>query len=186
MNNDELATLESVVMSRRTIHSFKSKKVSESLVEKAIEIACWAPNHYLTEPWKFYLLGEKAQNDIINMSYDITLASKGSRVAQIKRSRWQSVPGWLVLTSKKAENTKEERENYAACCCAAQNFMLYLWTKNIGVKWTTGDITETLSFSETVGFDGNHEAPIGMFWYGFPAIVGTQMRQPLQNVLSRV
>jgi nitroreductase len=186
MSRDGFQSLESTVLSRRTIHSFKADKVSGNLIERAIEIACWAPNHFLTEPWTFYLLSDKSKNQIIDLNHSLTLSSKGLRAADVKKNRWQSVPGWFVLTSRKAANHKEELENYASCCCAAQNLMLYLWTKSVGVKWTTGEIIETIDFSQIVGINAKHEKPVGMFWYGYPETIGKQMRQPLENVIRRV
>jgi cytochrome c peroxidase len=64
--------------------------------------------------------------------------------------------------------------------------MLYLWTKSVGVKWTTGEIIETIDFSQIVGINAKHEKPVGMFWYGYPETIGKQMRQPLENVIRRV
>ena len=47
------------IRSRRTTHLFLKQKVSRQLVLDAIELARWAPNHHLTEPWHFYLLGDE-------------------------------------------------------------------------------------------------------------------------------
>ena len=179
-------SLESAILGRRTIHSFKTAKVSDDLIERAIDVACWAPNHFLTEPWKYYLLSDGPKAQIIEMNYKENLTNKGARFAEVKKNRWQTVPGWLVITSKRSGVKKEEQENYAACCCAAQNFMLYLWTKGVGVKWTTGDIIETSSFANIVGFTASAEKPVGMFWYGYPETVGKQIRQCLKNVLFKV
>jgi nitroreductase len=186
MSREWSQSLESVILGRRTVHAFETAKVSDDLIERAIDVACWAPNHFLTEPWKYYLLSDRPKAQIIDMNYRENLTNKGARFAEVKKNRWQAVPGWLVITSKKSANEKEEQENYAACCCAAQNLMLFLWTKGVGVKWTTGSIIETSDFANIVGFTMSAEKPIGMFWYGYPESIGKQFRQPLKNVLLKV
>ncbi len=186
MSREGPQSLESVVLSRRTIHLFKKEQVSDELIEWAADIACWAPNHFLTEPWKYYLLSNRLKDQIIDLNYRENLSAKGERYAEVKKNRWQNIPGWLVITSKRAKTEKEERENYAACCCAAQNLMLLLWTRGVGVKWTTGNIIESIDFANIIGFTVNEEKPIGMFWYGYPETIGKQVRQPINNVLLRV
>ena len=64
--------------------------------------------------------------------------------------------------------------------------MLLLWTRGVGVKWTTGNIIESIDFANIIGFTVNEEKPIGMFWYGYPETIGKQVRQPINNVLLRV
>ena len=45
--------------SRRTTNLFLKQEVSRQLLLDAIELARWAPNHHLTEPWHFYLFGDE-------------------------------------------------------------------------------------------------------------------------------
>ena len=47
------------IRSRRTTNMFLKQEVSRELMLEAIELARWAPNHHLTEPWHFYLLGDE-------------------------------------------------------------------------------------------------------------------------------
>ena len=45
------------IRARRTTKLFLKQEVSDELIRNAIEVARWAPNHHVTEPWHFYLLG---------------------------------------------------------------------------------------------------------------------------------
>ena len=175
-----------IILNRRTIHTFKNEKVSNAIIEEGLRISRWAPNHYLTEPWRFYLLGNKAKEKIIRLNSVLIACEKGEHIAAIKSRRWAAVPGWLVMTVLKNANEKKQLEDYAACCCAAQNFMLYLWEKGVGVKWTTGEIISTRDFAQAVGFDRKVERTVGLFWYGFPEEIGTQIRRPLADNLLHV
>ena len=59
------------IFKRRTIHLFDKKKVSESIIENAIEAANQAPCHRLSFPWRFYSVGSKKRNQILELALDI-------------------------------------------------------------------------------------------------------------------
>lgn len=184
--DDERAVVERVLRERRTVHDFRPEAVPESLVERALELARWAPNHHRTEPWRFYLLGPRARAAIAELNAGLVAARQGERAAEIKLKRWQAVPGWLVMTSSASVDALREQEDYAACCCAAQNFMLALWSAGVGVKWTTGAVVREAGFADIVGLDPLAERVVGLFWYGWPAGPLTeQQRRPLDACLVR-
>lgn len=171
---------------RRTIHDFLPEPVPEHLIHRAVELARWAPNHYRTEPWRFYVLGEEARGRIATLNADLVRAKQGERAAEVKLKRWLAVPGWLLLTCARSDDPVREREDYAACCCAAQNLMLYLWAEGIGVKWTTGEVSRRAEFYAALGLAGEREFVVGLFWYGRPAAVVEQQRGAVETVLSHI
>lgn len=183
----ERAAVLKALRERRTVHDFLADPVPDTLIEEALDCARWAPNHHRSEPWRVFLLGPRAQAAIAHANAALVAAKRGERAAEIKRERWLAMPGWLVMTSPiNADDALREREDYAACCCAAQNFMLALWAAGVGVKWTTGEVVTTAGFAATVGFDRDTERAVGLFWYGWPATVVEQRRRPLSAFLSRV
>jgi nitroreductase len=170
--------------SRRTVHFFQPGDVPVALIYDAIEIARWAPNHRLTEPWHFYLLGKDTIGKVIELITDIKSSGKSdpNRDAVLKRLR--AVPGWLVVTCKVSEDPLLQQEDYAACACAIQNMMLYLWQAGIGVKWTTGNVVRDERFFELLGLDMNEEMVVGLFWYGFPKTITPQKRREPDDIIS--
>lgn len=173
-----------VLRGRRTTELFLQTAVPSSLVHEAIEVATWAPNHHVTEPWRFYLLGDEARESCLDLCRDIVNKKKGEKAADFKRQSWSEKPGWLVVTCQRSDDELLQREDYAACCAAVQNFMLYLWKAGIGCKWTTGDITREARFFDIVGFDETEELVVGLIWYGFPKLTPTQSRTDVGKVLS--
>lgn len=165
------------IRSRRTINLFEPEPVGTAVLRDAIEIARWAPNHRLTEPWRFYLLGPKTAEQMAELAGRIDTAAKGERAGEARRQRMLAIPGNFVVTSPLRDDELLEREDYAACCCAVQNLMLYLWQRGVGVKWTTGAITRDQGFYELLGIDSSAERIVGLFWYGTPKIVPTQKRK---------
>ena len=49
-----------LIRGRRTINLYLQTAIPGELVREAVEAATWAPNHHVTEPWHFYLLGDDA------------------------------------------------------------------------------------------------------------------------------
>jgi nitroreductase len=172
-----------LIRQRRTIHEFGPERPPNALIEAAIDAARWAPNHRLTEPWHFYLLGAETATQIADLNAELIAARGDADGAEKKRRRWRAVPGWLVLTCDRSEDPEREREDYAACCCAAQNLMLYLWSAGVGVKWTTGQVLQDPRFLDLIWVDPVRERAVGMFWYGYAAEVPVTIRKPVESIL---
>jgi nitroreductase len=176
----------SVLRGRRSIDLYTADAVGADTLLAAIEVARWAPNHRLTEPWRFYLLGSATMRAVIDLAVELEVAAKGERAGPVRRARLEAVPGMFVLTSARSDDALLDRENYAACCCAAQNLMLYLWRQGIGVKWTTGGITRQQRFYDLLGIDSTKESLVGFFWYGVPKVVPAQKRRPVEEIVTQL
>lgn len=169
--------------SRRTINFFEPQPVPREVLLAAIEVARWAPNHNLTQPWRFYVLGSETADAVARLAAELDTAAKGERAGQARLARFKAIPGTFVLTSQLSGDPLREREDYAACCCAVQNLMLYLWQRGVGVKWTTGAITREPAFYELLGIDASAEVVVGLFWYGLPKIVTPQKRREVSEIV---
>ena len=52
------------IKTRRSINKVKQKKISNSIINKILESGIWAPNHHLTQPWKFFVISGEARNKL--------------------------------------------------------------------------------------------------------------------------
>src|SRR4051794_5225798 len=52
--------LEDAIRSRRTHKAYGAEPVDRATLEELFELARWAPNHHLTNPWRFRVLGPHA------------------------------------------------------------------------------------------------------------------------------
>ncbi len=182
----ELREFAEVLQGRRTISLFLQTPVPDELVRDALEAATWAPNHHVTEPWRFILPGEHTVQKILDLCRLITAGKKGDELALHKRESWAEKPGWLIVTCERNEDELRQQEDYAACCAAVQNFMLYLWKAGVGSKWTTGDITRDPRFFDIIGVDQSQAFVVGLFWFGYPKLTPGQSRKELSKVLRRL
>ncbi|KAB7622793.1 nitroreductase [Alkalilimnicola sp. S0819] len=170
--------LVAAIRGRRTINRFQPRPVDPAIIHEALELARWAPNHYLSEPWHFYLIGEETRAQILDLNSTLVARSKGAEAAQAKRERWSAIPGWLVVTCERSEDPLRQQEDYAACCCLVQNLMLALWGQGIGSKWSTGPITREADFYDLIWVDPEAEQVVGLIWYGYPDEQPDSRRRP--------
>ncbi len=172
------------IRSRRTTKLFLKQEVSKTLVRDAIEVARWAPNHHLTEPWHFYMLGEEMIAASIELIRTIVAETKNEEVAAFKAKSAAAIPGWLVVTCQKSPDELRQQEDYASCACAVQNLTLYLAEAGIACKWTTGLVTRDSRFFDLLGTDQNEEFVVGLIWYGYPKVLPTQNRKSVDEILT--
>ena len=173
-----------LIRSRRTIHLFSEEPPPRETILEAIDLARWAPNHRLTEPWRFYLLGRETAEAVARLNAEIVTEARGDAAGQAKLDRWLRVPGWLVVTCRRSHDPLRQHEDLLACACAVQNLQLYLWSEGIGTKWTTGKVTRDPRFVDLLGIDPAEERFVALLWYGYPAEVPTTQRKPVKEILT--
>lgn len=179
-----MSSIEEVIRTRRTIHSFRDEVPPRDVLLQAIELARWAPNHHLTEPWRFHLPGPETIRAIVELNARLETEAKGAAAGEAKRQRWSGMPGWLIVSGARAADSLRHDEDYAACCCAIQNLSLALWSRGIGVKWTTGGVTRHEEFFRLLNLDPAERRIIGLIWYGWPEEVPTQQRRGVDEIVT--
>lgn len=180
---DELESFADSIRSRRSINLFEPENPGTAELLEGIELARWAPNHRLTQPWRFYLIGDETADALSRFAAELDTAAKGERAGAARLARLKSIPAFFVLTCMKSDDALQQQEDYAACCCAVQNLMLYMWKCGIGVKWTTGAMTREPRFYELAGIDSANEFVVGYFWYGRPKVIPTQKRRDVSEIV---
>lgn len=162
-----------------------TRPVPEASVQRALAAAIHAPNHWLNEPWRFYVLGPATK-------------LRAAALNPSKQEAFQRVPGWLVLTVAASEyaadgslSTKKGLEDHAATAAAAQNFMLSLASEGVGSKWMTGALgIPPASLLELVKANATAERFMGVLFYGFPragtlaTMTTPQRKQGVAGVVS--
>ncbi len=177
-------SLADLLRQRRTVHNFQPDLPPKEAILRAVELARWAPNHHLTEPWRFILLGPETAGQIVDLNAELVAARKGPEHGEYKRKRWSLVPGWIAVTCPRSPDENRQQEDYAACCCAIHNFSLALWSEGIGVKWTTGDVIRHPRFFELLHTDPATHLCVGLLWYGYPAEIPPARRKSVEDIFT--
>jgi len=172
------------IRSRRTIKLYLHQPVDQKLILDAIEVARWAPNHHLTEPWHFYILGKKRIAEAVELTRTVVGERKGREIGDFKARAHAEIPGWLVVTCDRSEDDLRQQEDYASCACAIQNLMLYLSEAGVATKWATGAMTRDARFYGLMGLDPDKVMVVGIVWYGYAKITPTQSRRPVAEITT--
>ncbi len=176
------------LLTRRTIHEFAEGPVDEATILRGLEAALRAPNHKLTNPWRFTRVGPDTRQKIIDLGVALKTASKNlSEERQQKvRRKWSAPYALFVVSTVLANDPLRRREDYAACACAIENFSLSLWADGVGSKWSTSQVIRDPQTYELLQFDPDDEEIIALFWVGRPGTIPDPPRRPLEEVLREV
>jgi nitroreductase len=183
-NDSALTAIAERIRGRRTVKLFLKRPVSRKLILAAIEAARWAPNHHVTEPWHFYVLGPETIRESVELTRTVTTERKGPKLGDFKADSAAAIPGWLVVTCRRSDDSVREQEDYGSCCCAIQNLMLYLSAAGAASKWSTGAITKDQRFYDLLGIDHDKEFIVGLIWYGYPKVTPTQSRKEVATIVT--
>lgn len=186
-----IVTAKETIRNRRTIFKFRPGPVPKAAIEKLLSFGIWAPNHLLTEPWRFTVIGEQTKLKLAQRYRDIQMEKAAAHVDAVNREKigeagyqkFMSKPTVIAISCRQEGDEQRRREDYAATCCAMQNIQLAAWEEGIGMQWSTGQITQEKATYRLLGIDAEKEYIIGFFYVGYPAEIPTPKRKPLSEVI---
>jgi nitroreductase len=187
-NLDDFGTLQRLIKNRRTVRSFTPDPVDDGVIAEIIDTAVWAPNHRMTEPWRFVVLrkGGERRAAIADVVYNWTLANtpnpnRGSAAAVEAKEEILNTPALVYTFALPGANPEVSEENYAAVACAVQNFMLAAHARGLAVGWSTGRTCKPAEVRETLGVDPDWKM-VGCLFIGHPAVSPVTERKPEATV----
>lgn len=173
------------IRNRRSIYDFKTEPVPPEVIARVLETAVWAPNHKLTEPWRFQVVTGKTKESLAGIYGKIQREKTKSDDPAILRKATEkgyakitSKPVIIGIVCKKDEDAFRAREDYAATCCAIHNIALAAWEEGIGMQWSTGGLIRDPDTLELLNIDARVEEIVGFLYTGYPAQVPAQKRVP--------
>jgi nitroreductase len=137
------------IETRQSMGRVKQDPVPKQLVERILESAVHAPNHRLTEPWRFHVFTGKGRGELARVRAEIASLqaeaegeSEEMAAGRISRERKKAfrAPVVIAVISKAGRDEVETLENYAACAAAVQNMQLTAHALGLGMMWRTGPI----------------------------------------------
>lgn len=133
------------ISSRRTIKRFTDRAVTREQIESLLTNAVAAPNHRLTQPWRFYVLGPEARE-----AYGLALGERKAKkiedpeLARTTRDtvagEHRALPAMLVVACVEHENPEIREEDYAAAMMAIQNLSLAAVALGLGTHIKSGAV----------------------------------------------
>jgi nitroreductase len=135
------------IETRRSVGRVKQDPVPRELVEKVLESAVHAPNHKITEPWRFHVFAGKGRGDLARARAELAkVQAEGEgeeeelAAGRISRERKKAfrAPVVIAVISRGGRDEVETLENYAACAAAVQNMQLTAHALGLATIWRTG------------------------------------------------
>jgi nitroreductase len=137
--------VQSAIEQRRSIKRFTSREIRRDEIEALLAAAVLAPNHRLTQPWRFYVLGPEAR-----YAYGLALGDRKARkiedadAAQKMREtvaqEHRALPCMIAVAVVVNENAEIREEDYAAAMMALQNIALRAVDMGLGTHLKTGGV----------------------------------------------
>jgi nitroreductase len=166
---------------RRMAWKFKDEPVPREAIQRMLDAAVWAPNHRLTEPWRFFVLQNEStmRNQVADLAYSLALERSNNEVrAQAARQKVLDPPIVIYVYCVPGPNEEVTLENYGAVCCAVQNISLAGVAEGLSVTWETGGPTRHPNLKGTLGA-AEDWIMVAMLSIGCPVETPSSRRTPV-------
>ncbi len=167
--------VQEAIRSRYTADSFGKETPPRDVIERLIDAAIWAPNHFMTEPWRFHVVAG-AERDAMGEALVEWLLSDANPDTpdedEVERGRSMAMRSPVVFVVSQTHDPEggpvRDLEDYAACCCAIQNLMLAAHAEGLTTKWGTGRTTRYQGMKDQLGLTPDDRI-VGFVFVGYPA-----------------
>lgn len=160
---------------RRSIKRFAERPISREEVETLLSAATLAPNHRLTQPWRFYVLGPEAR-----YAYGLALGDRKARkiedpeaartMRETVAAEHRALPCMIAVAVVNNDDPEVREENYAATMMAVQNLLLAAVESGLGTHIKTGGVMGDAAARAAAGVRDN-ERIVAIVNLGLPADV---------------
>ena len=171
--------LAQLVQVRRTVHNYKPDKVPDGLVEKALELSLWAPNHKLTFPWAYFWVGTVVRSQLADLAVQLKEAKGPMSEIQRKAARENlTQPSHLIVLGVRKSEPKRMHEDYATLACSVQIATLFLTENGVGSKWSTGGYSNHPETYKILGVSPEEVQLEGALMIGIPSLIPAVPARP--------
>jgi nitroreductase len=173
------------IETRRSVGQVKQDPVPREIVEKILESAVHAPNHKITEPWRFHVFAGKGRGELARARAEVArilAEAEGEEeefaAGRISRERKKAfrAPVVIVVISKGGRDEVETLENYAACAAAVQNMQLTAHSLGLATIWRTGPVAYHPYMREFFGIE-NGDKIVAHLYLGYPEVTERSRRR---------
>lgn len=165
--------IDAAIHTRRSVKQFTSRPIARADIERLLDAAVQAPNHRMTQPWRFYVLGPEARR-----AYGAALGARKAKkvedpdaaraVAEKVAAAEAALPAEIAVSVVLDENPEIREENYAATMMGVQNLMLAACAMGLGTHLRTGAVMDDPAARAAVGVP-DAERIVALVQLGEPA-----------------
>jgi nitroreductase len=145
--------LEEAIRTRRTHKAYGAEPVDRALLDELLDLARWAPNHHLTNPWRFRVLGPAA------------LARLKEAAGPEAAAKLDRAPTLVAVSVTQTGDPVADEEDLCAAACAAYIVLLAAHGRELAGYWRTPEVLRTAEGRAALGI-GDDERAIGLLHLG--------------------
>ncbi len=150
--------LEHAIRTRRTHKAFAAEPLARATLDELFELARWAPNHHLTNPWRFRVLGERSRARLMQLA---EATQPGSAV------KLQRAPTLVAVSARLSGEPAQDREDLLATALAAYIVLLGAHARGLAGYWRTVPLLDDARGRAVLGIDAE-ESVLGLLYLGTP------------------
>ncbi len=135
--------LEDAIRGRRTHKAYAPEPVDRDTLDELFELARWAPNHHLTNPWRFRVLGPE------------TLAALKRSAGPEAATKLERAPTLVCASVKLTGDPIQDEEDLCAAACAVYIVLLGAHARGLAGYWRTPGVLRTPDGCAAAGMDGD-------------------------------
>lgn len=161
------------IRARRSIKRFTTAPVGREQIRTLLDVATLAPNHRLTQPWRFYVLGPAARH-----AYGMALGERKARkqtdpeagraLRDTVAREHLELPCMIAIAVVQSDDPEVAKEDFAAAMMAVQTLSLAALDLGLGTHIKTGGVMEDAAARSAAGVAEN-ERIVAIVNVGTPA-----------------
>ncbi len=170
---------------RRGAWKLKDRPVPKEVVQRLLDTAVWAPNHRMTEPWRFVVMEKDSplRQRLGQLVHDTMLAELDEARADGYRAKVMAPPVVAYVYSLHGPDEFVAGENYASVVMAIHNMALAGVAEGLAVTLETGRVTRVPGLAGLFGA-GDDWDMVGMLAIGYPDEQSVSSRTPVAHFVT--
>jgi nitroreductase len=148
--------VEEAIRSRRTVKAFAAEPVDRETLRELLELARWAPNHNLTNPWRFRVIGPRSLARLKRAAAELAAGeappdADRAKVEEAAAAKLDRAPTLVVCSAKRSDDPIQDEEDQRAASCAAYIVLLTAHARGLAGYWRTPGVFRSRAGREAVG-----------------------------------
>jgi nitroreductase len=179
------------IQRRTSVRRFRSEPIPRETIETLLDAAVRAPNHKLTEPWRFTVLTDAARDRFAELRARQRLAkfpdptSPEARSATDKiRQETEQTPALIVVMCAVSPDPKTREEDYAAAMMATATLLIAAASLRLGTYVRTGSLMQDPDITALAGLEPGFRI-VAIVSVGYPEAEEPPRRRRPASELTR-
>jgi nitroreductase len=177
------------ITQRTSVRRFRPDPLPRDIIQRVLDCAVRAPNHKLTEPWRFSVLTESARDRFAEIRAGHRLkrfadpsSAEAQAAADKVRRESRETPAYLVVMAAQNPDEIIREEDYAATMMAIANLMIAAQSLGLGTSLKTGGVMRDPALMQLASVPENFRV-VGIVSLGYPAEAeAPRRRRPASEV----